>query len=157
MATDTIPSLDVPGYAGIMMRRRERMSKAGGRLEGFSAPRADDTMPAYSLYAHGLRLCKQRGGMSVDDFNAFWAAHWSWMRRTYDVRTLALGVYDYLLSQEHLQAYAAWANQPPVMRNNVDKRNERAKRLYALARKAPEGVMFAEWASKEVTRKMGAG
>lgn len=122
---------------GIMMRRRERMQKnAAGEYEGFSAPRAGSSMPAYSLAADARKW---------DLPKADWDRHVAWMRENYDVKTLTLGIYDYLLSDVHMQAYVDWYMQPPYLRNDMDVRNIRAKSKYANARLVPAGVMYEQW------------
>ena len=137
-----IPSegVDTP-VVGMMMRRRERMEKEGGELNGFPAPRADDTMPAQSLYADG----KMKFGMSAED----WRRHSEWMRATYDVRTLALGVYDYVLPDDMLDEWVAWLYEsvPMTIQAARDPRNVRAIERHAAAKRAPEGVMYADWSA----------
>lgn len=138
----SIPSRDVDTpVVGMMMRRRERMEKEGGDLNGFPAPRADDTMPAQSLYADG----KMKFGMSAED----WRRHSDWMRATYDVRTLTLGVYDYVLPDDMLDEWVAWLYEsvPMTIQAARDPRNVRAIERYAAAKRAPEGVMYADWSA----------
>ena len=144
-----IPSKDVPGLPGIRMRQRERMSKAGGQLEGFMPPRADDSMPAYSLYEHGERLTRPEGADALRAFRRAWDEHVYYMRATYDVRTLTLGVYDYILKPIQLEAWAEWLreNAPPKPGAEFDSRNARAKDALAAAKRAPEGVMYADWSA----------
>lgn len=134
-----IPSKDVSGYPGIMLRRRERMSRAGGVLEGFPPPRSDTTMPEYSLYAHAKRFRLKK--------NEWWR-HADWMRSTYDVRTLALGIYDYLLTERELEEYAQWWNKPGKSHHTQPAIVALAKSRLALAKRAEPGVMFDEWIKK---------
>lgn len=134
-----IPSIGVSGYPGIMLRRRERMSRAGGQLEGFAPPRADDTMPEFSLYAQTRRFRLKKSD---------WWRHADWMRSTYDVRTLALGIYDYLLTERELDEYAQWWNKPRTSHHNQPAIVALAKSRLALAKRAEPGVMFDEWIRK---------
>lgn len=145
-----IPSADVPGYVGVLMRRRESMEREGGELNGFMPPRADDTMPAYSLYGEALakpELLESTDGEALThaQFTNLWARHVDWMRATYDVRTLALGVYDYILTPADLREYASYYDTPAYQQDVMDARNVAAKAAYAKAKRMPEGVMYADW------------
>ena len=137
-----IPSANVKTpVVGIIMRRRERMDNSvGGVYDGFPAPSADDSMPTYSLAGDARKWRLPR---------ADWTRHVDWMRQTYDVKHLALGIYDYLLSDEDLQEYVDWYMQPPYQRKPNPPILTKAKAIYAKARRAPNGIMFADWIQTE--------
>lgn len=74
-----LPSAQVKGFYGVMMRRRERGTAS-------LAPRADNTMPAFSL-----RYKAKVMGCSF----AEWQRHWAWMRESFDPRVLLHYGLDY--------------------------------------------------------------
>ena len=77
--TSHLPSAGVGGFYGVMMRRRERGTAS-------LAPRADNTMPAFSL-----RYKAKVMGCSFSD----WQRHWAFMRESFAPNVLAHYGLDY--------------------------------------------------------------